>query len=147
MRDGQPDRECSLFEGAVEAGLPPGADEQIDEKLRSIVPDAGREPIRFISHLPEDSVLKGSREGMVVAFTKTYMGTSFSGYRVGDKFVGAEAQGHDVSYQGRLSPDGTLIEGRWWIDADPDAGTRRTSGLFTLRRQAKESVERDRSQP
>src|SRR5262249_11903499 len=75
MRDVQPDRECSLFEGAVEAGLPPGADEQIDEKLRSMVPDAGSAPIRWVSHLPEDSVLKGSCEGEMVTFTKAYMGT------------------------------------------------------------------------
>lgn len=134
MRDGQPDRECSLFEGAMEAGLPPGADELIDEKLRSMIPEAGRDPIRCVSHLPEESVLEGSSQGDVVTFTKTYLGTSFSGYKVGQKFVGTEAEGHTVHYEGQLSPDQSIIEGRWWIDANPEAGTGRAKGLFLLRR-------------
>jgi hypothetical protein len=136
MRDGQPDRECSLFEGAVEAGLPPGADELIDANLRKMVPDAGTEPIRWVSQLPEESVLEGLRDRDVVSFTKTYKGTSFSGYKVGDKFVGMEAAGHAVQYEGQLSPDGKEIEGRWWIDADPEMGTRRAHGHFILRREA-----------
>jgi hypothetical protein len=121
----------------VEAGLPPGADELIDAKLRSLLPDAGREPIRWVSHVPADSVLEGRCDGEVVSFTKTYMGSSFSGYRVGDKMVGAEAEGHEVFYQGQLSPDGSVIEGRWWIDSDSDRGTRRAQGLFVLRRESK----------
>jgi len=135
MRDGEPDRECSLFEGAMQAGLPPGADEQIDANLRKLLPDAGTEPIRCISHLPEESVVEGACEGDVVSFTKTYMGNSFAGYKVGDKFVGTEAEGHAVHYEGQLSPDRSVIEGRWSIDADPDAGTRRANGLFFLRRE------------
>ena len=46
-----------------------------------------------------------------------------------------QQEGHAVHYEGRLSPDGLEIEGRWWIDADPEYGTRRTEGLFVLRRQ------------
>jgi len=138
MRDGEPDRECSLFEGAVQAGLPPGADELIDAKIRSMFPDAGSEPIRWVSHLPEESRVEGRCDGDVVSFTKTYMGSSFSGYKVGDKMVGTEAEGHAVHYQGQLSRDGSLIEGRWWIDADSDLGSRRTQGLFALRRDKKD---------
>jgi len=139
MRDGQPDRECSLFEGAVAAGLPPGADELIDANLRKMLPEAAREPIRWVTHLPEESVLEGRCDGDVVSFIKTYMGSSFSGYKVGDKMVGTEAEGHAVHYQGQLSPDRSMIEGRWWIDPDPDRETRRTQGLFMLRREAKEA--------
>lgn len=135
MRDGQPDREFSLFEGAVEAGLPPGADELIDANLRSMIPDAGREPIRCVSHLPEESVLEGRCEHGVVSFTKTYLGTSFAGYKVGDKFVGTEAEGHAVHYEGQLSPDRSVIEGRWWIDPKPEAGTGGARGHFLLRRE------------
>jgi hypothetical protein len=52
MQDGHPDRECSTFEAACEAGLPPGADEQIEMGLREMVPDAPAGPIRYVSHLP-----------------------------------------------------------------------------------------------
>jgi hypothetical protein len=138
MRDGQPDRECSLFEGAMAAGLPPGTDEQIDAKLRSMVPDAGTEPIRWVSHLAEESLLEGHCDGQDVSFVKTYAGPSFSGYRVGDKMVGTEVEGHAVNYQGQLNRDGSVIEGRWWIDADPVRESRRTQGLFILRREVRE---------
>jgi hypothetical protein len=134
MRDGQPDRDCSLFEATVEAGLPPGADEQIDANLRALLPDAPATAIRSLSHLPPDSQLAGRCDGRVVSFVKSYVGTSFSGFKVGDKLVGMEAEGHAVSYQGKLSSDGEQIEGRWWIDADPKRGTSRSDGFFKLRR-------------
>jgi hypothetical protein len=134
MRDGSPDRECSPFEAACEAGLPPGADEQIEAKLRQMVPDAGAGPIRFVSHLPAAAVLEGTRRGKTVAFLKTYQGTSFGGYKVGEKLVGIQMDGHAVHYEGQLSPNGLEIEGRWWIDADPAYAMPRTEGLFMLRR-------------
>ena len=134
MRDGQPDRECSTFEAAFEAGLPPGADEQIEARLREIVPEAPAGPIRYVSNLPTTATLEGVRRGQRVSFLKTYQGTSFGGYKVGDKLVGVRMDGHSVHYEGQLSPDGLVIEGRWWIDADPGYGTRRTEGLFMLRR-------------
>jgi hypothetical protein len=136
MRDGEPDRDCSLFELAAEAGLPPGADEQIDANLRAMIPDAPAGAIRYIWHLPPDSRLEGRCNGRVVSFIKTYMGTTFSGYKVGDKILGRQNEGHAVHYEGQLSPDGLEIEGRWWIDPEPNRGTRRAEGYFLLRRQA-----------
>jgi hypothetical protein len=133
MRDGHPDRESTVFEAASEAGLPPGADEQIEARLREIVPDSPSGPIRYVSHLPPDSVLEGRCTGRTIRFRKTYRGLSFGGYRVGDALVGIEKEGHTVHYHGLLSADNRLIEGQWWIDANPASGTRRTEGDFCLR--------------
>ena len=134
MYDGQPDRESSVFQATAEAGLPPGADEQIEAKLREMVPDVAPGPIRYVSHLPPNSILRGRRTGQTVRFLKTYQGTSFGGYRVGDHLLGYREADHEVHYEGQLSSDGLVIEGRWWIDADPEAGTPQTEGLFHLRR-------------
>src|SRR5262249_39726206 len=130
-------RDCSLFEATVEAGLPPGADEQIDANLRALIPDAPATAIRSLSHLPPDSQIAGRCEGRVVSFVKSYKGSSFSGFKVGDKSVGIEAEGHAVQYQGKLSTDGLQVEGRWWIDGDPKRRTSRTEGFFILRREPK----------
>jgi hypothetical protein len=134
MCDGHTDGEYSLFEVAQEAGLPPGADEQIEAKVREVLPDAPAGPIRYVSRLPSGSVLEGRCKGPTVYFLKTYQGSSFSGYKAGDQLLGIKKEGHAVHYEGCLSPDGMEIEGRWWIDADPEYGTRRTEGLFLLRR-------------
>jgi hypothetical protein len=150
MRDGQPDRDCSLFEAAVEAGLPPGADERIDANLRALIPDAPATAIRSLSHVPPLSQLAGRCEGRLVAFVKSYIGSSFSGFKVGDKVVGMESAGHAVQYQGKLSSDDLQIEGRWWIDADPERGTPRTDGFFVLRREsmaARKEVASHQSRP
>ena len=136
MRDGQPDRDRSLFEAAVEAGLPPGADEQIDANLRALFPDTPSTPIRSLSQLPPESELAGSFDGRVVSLVKKYVGISFTGYKVGDKIVGREMEGHTVQYKGKLSSDGLEIEGRWWIESDPIHETLRTEGLFVLHREA-----------
>jgi hypothetical protein len=134
MQDVQNDGECSVFELAAESGLPPGADEQIEAKVREAVPDAPRGPVRYVWHLPSDSVLDGRCAGRKVSFLKTYQGKSVGGFRLGDHLVGAETEGHSVHYEGELSPDGTLIEGRWWIEADPSRGTGAARGSFALRR-------------
>jgi hypothetical protein len=147
MRDGQPDRDCSLFEATAEAGLPPGADERIDANLRALIPDAPATAIRSLSHLPPDSELVGRCEGRVVSFVKSYVGTTFSGFKVGDKIVGMEAEGHAVSYQGKWSSDREEIEGRWWIDADPKRGTLRSEGFFKLRREARAERSQADGQP
>jgi hypothetical protein len=136
MCDGHPDRDTSVYEMASQAGLPPGEDEQIVARLRELVPDAAGGPVRYVSHLPAESLLDGRVDGPTVSFRKTYQGLSFGGFRVGDKFVGHERASHAVQYQGQLSPDRAEIHGRWWIDADPDHGTGRSDGFFTLRRQA-----------
>jgi hypothetical protein len=148
MRDGQPDRDCSLFEATVEAGLPPGADEQIDANLRALIPDAPSTAIRSLSHLPPDSQIAGRCEGRLVSFVKSYIGTTFSGFKVGDKIVGMESEGHAVQYQGKLSSDGLQVEGRWWIEADFKRGTHRSEGFFILRREVKaEQKGKDSQQP
>src|SRR5689334_21894162 len=109
MRDGHPDRECSVFEATAEAGLPPGADEQIEARLRAMVPDGPSGPIRYVSHLPSQSVLEGRRTGRTVRFLKTYRGPAFGGYRVGDVLIGVERADHAVHYEGRLGDDGRTI--------------------------------------
>jgi hypothetical protein len=140
MRDGHPDRECSVFEATAEAGLPPGADEQIEARLREMVPDPRSGPIRYVSQLPPESTLEGRCIGRTVRFRKTYRGTSFGGYRVGDQFVGIRRAGHAVDYEGLLSADGQVIEGRWWIESDRGIGTRHTEGEFCLRSARGEPV-------
>jgi hypothetical protein len=133
MRDGHTKSESSVFEAASEAGLPPGEDEQIVARLRSLVPGAAGGPVRYLMHLPTDSVLEGRVEAGTVYFLKTYQGSHRIGFKVGDRLVGREIANHAVHYQGRLSPDGLEIEGLWWM-AEP--GGRRTEGRFRLRRQA-----------
>jgi hypothetical protein len=145
MYDGRPDRDYSVWQAAAEAGLPPGADEQIEAKLREMVPGAPAGPIRYVSRLPPNSTLQGRRTGQGVYFLKTYQGTSFGGYQVGSHLLGIRKAGHDVHYEGRFSPDGLAIEGRWWIDADPADGTPGAEGLFRLRRS--EGSEATSAQP
>jgi hypothetical protein len=133
MRDESPESDWSLFEVASHEGLPPGADEQIESSLRKMHPYEPARPIRYVFRLPPASDLKGRCRGHTVSFLKTYQGRSFSGYKVGDKHVGVEREDHEVHYEGRLSPDGMVIEGRWWIDAKPPVASR-TEGLFMLYR-------------
>jgi hypothetical protein len=134
MWDGITDGAYSIFEVASQAGLPPGADEQIVARLRTMFPDAPAAPIRYVTHLPPESALEGRVEGSTVYFLKTYQGIHFGGYKIGDVLVGFQSAVHAVSYRGQLSPDGGEIEGRWWIDPAPGP-SHRTEGHFTLRRQ------------
>jgi hypothetical protein len=134
MYDGAPDRHCSVAEAVAQAGLPPEAEEEIAAKIRELAPDAPTGPIGFVSRLPTHSILQGRRTGRTVYFLKGYQGTSFSGYQVGDRLIGTEKRGHDVHYEGQLSRGGQVLEGRWWIDADPEQGTPLTEGRFLLRR-------------
>src|SRR4051794_38523343 len=134
MRDDDTDRASGLFEYSSEVGLAPGADEQIDAKLRELFPDVRSGPIRFVTHLPPESSLEGRVRGANVTFLKVYRGAHFGGFEVGDHLVGHRIEGHAVHYGGVLSPDGREIEGRWWIDAVPGLSGSRTEGSFTLRR-------------
>jgi hypothetical protein len=145
MYDGQPDRDYSISQVAAEAGLPPGEDEVIEAKLRAIDPAAPPGTIRYVSRLPPNSVVRGRRTGQGVYFLKTYQGTSFGGYQVGNQLFGVRKADHEVHYEGQLSPDGLGIEGRWWINADPVHATPRTEGLFRLRRS--EVVQPHSTQP
>src|SRR5215470_14341029 len=83
MRDRDTLSEKSVFETAADAGLPPGADEQIVQSLRELFPDAAGAPVRATSQLPPTSVLSGYVLGRAVYFLKTYQGEHFVGYRVG----------------------------------------------------------------
>lgn len=115
MTDSNTQREQSVFETAVEAGLPPGADEQITLKLRQMFPDAGGTPIRHVMQLPPQSILEGAVSDRGVYLRKTYPGEHFSGFRVGEHLVGERIAAHVVHYRGRISDDGKTIEGRWSI--------------------------------
>jgi hypothetical protein len=134
MYDGQPDRTYSVWQMAVEAGLPPRADEQIEAKLREMAPDVPAGPIRYVSHLPPNSILQGRTTCQTVYFLKTYQGSAFAGYQVGNHLLGTRKADHEVHYEGQLSPDGLVMEGRWWIDADPASAAPVAEGQFHLRR-------------
>src|SRR5262245_55321328 len=82
MHDGETVTEKSVFETAVEAGLPPGADEQIIQALREQFPDTHGQPVRARSELPALSSVEGHVEGGAVYFLKTYRGECFLGYHV-----------------------------------------------------------------
>src|SRR5262245_29307044 len=66
MYDGEPDREYSVSQVAADAGLPAGADEQIEANVRGMVPDDAQGPVRYVTHLPTNSVLQGKRTGQAV---------------------------------------------------------------------------------
>jgi hypothetical protein len=139
MHDEETDSERSVYDVASEAGLPPGADEQIVARLREAVPDESG-PIRYVTHLPPESVLEGRVDGETVSFLKRYQGVHFGGFKVGEQMIGSETSSHAVHYAGRLVPGGDRIEGTWWISGDPQQRTRRTEGLFELRRLPQESA-------
>ena len=134
MRDSDTVSDKSVFETALDAGLPPGADEQIEHSLRTLFPDACGAPVRATSRLPSDSSLEGHVRGRVITFRKTYQGEHFVGYQVGGHRIGTTVEQHVVHYQGQLGDDGRTIEGRWWIEQDPARGAGRTEGTFELRR-------------
>ncbi len=133
--------ECTHFEISIpdlvmQEGLPPGADEQIVERIRSAHPEAGDAPIRAESDLPSDSVVRGEVDGKVVQFLKTYQGDHLAGLRIGESWVGAKITGHQVFYRGQVSTDGSEIEGRWRVSAaasGPLQGAR-IEGGFLLKR-------------
>jgi hypothetical protein len=139
MHDTETDRTSTVFEIAFEAGLPPGADEQIVARLREVYHAAATDPISYVTHLPPDSVLEGWTRGGTVYFLKTYRGSHTGGFQIGDHVVGQEIESHAVHYRGTLRRDGTEIEGKWWIDPSPGDIGRRNEGSFVLRRQTGEA--------
>ncbi|MFO0889135.1 MAG: hypothetical protein U0790_08340 [Isosphaeraceae bacterium] len=134
MTDGDTDRDLSVFEATAEAGMPPGEDERLVARLTELFPDAEADSIRYVSHLPPRSSVEGRVRGSTISFIKRYEGTHFGGYRVGEHLVVHVDEGHTVHYQGRLSPNGRELEGRWWIESDPSSGRPRNEGTFELRR-------------
>jgi hypothetical protein len=115
MRDLDTERTNSLYEATVNAGLPPGADERLDEQIRNMVPNAGGDSIIVRSILPTDSVLMGTLNNGFVRFTKSYQGESFHAYEIGTKGISCKTPGHAVEYSGRLSLDRLKITGIWTI--------------------------------
>ncbi|MBX6313788.1 MAG: hypothetical protein IRY99_12855 [Isosphaeraceae bacterium] len=125
----------SISELAMREGLPPGADEQIVQHVRSLIPNAQPGPVLAEVHLPPLSVLEGEVIGLSIQFRKTYQGLHFVGYRIGDLRVGRLGAAPEVLYRGRLNGDGTEIEGRWQAAGRPELGiTRCIEGGFWLRR-------------
>lgn len=134
MNDQEQVFETSVAELAMEEGLPPGADEQIIERVRALVPDAERLPIRAEVLVPSRADVAGEVAGDLVRFTKTYRGLFFAGYRVGHVRVGVGGEDQEVQYRGRISPDGRRIEGRWRLPDSPVKALLRPEGGFVLRR-------------
>ena len=134
MTDRNTGREESLFDMAARAGWPPGADEQIVCWLREQIPEQAHAPIRAVTRMPAHSTLAGHVKDGVIYFLKTMLGENFVGYRVGSKEIGVTIKRHTVHYQGRLSADETIIEGRWWIDPRKEFGNQRSEGDFLLQR-------------
>jgi hypothetical protein len=135
MTDGITKVDQSVFDAAFEAGLPPGADEQIVVLLRKEFPDAPRTPIRAQSNIPEFSTLEGEIRGRDVRFLKEYIGDHFNGWLVGDKLIGTTIADHSVQYAGTLSEDGKSIEGRWTVSTSRKRDSATVSGSFILRRE------------
>jgi hypothetical protein len=133
MHDVETEFEQSLFDAALEAGLPPGADERIDRQLRQMFPEAGRGPIRGKSRLPSESTLEGTVGDGFLTFVKTYKGHHFSGYRIGDEEVGWVSEDHSVRYKGRIQEHGRRVEGFWTV-SEPDSPQTSQQGPFVLER-------------
>src|SRR5262245_31819556 len=79
MRDRETVTEKSVFEVALEAGLPPGSDEQIEESLRAMFPDASNARVRGKYEIPAVSTLEGDIRKRTVSFVKRYQGECFFG--------------------------------------------------------------------
>jgi hypothetical protein len=136
MTDGLTNIDKSLFEFAFDAGLPPGADEQIFIQVRKKYPDAPSGPIRAASRMPEFSTLEGTVKEREVQFEKQYIGDHFAGWRIGEQLFGETIAAQPIRYIGTLSDDGNSIEGRWSIVVGDKKHSATTGGSFQLQRQA-----------
>jgi hypothetical protein len=135
MNDAETTFEASVSEVAMEAGLPPGADESIVAQVRSMAPTLSVLPVRAELIIPAESEVDGEVSGGAVRFCKRYRGPFFAGYRLGDAMrVGVTGQDQEVYFGGRLSPDGQRIEGRWRLPPAARNPLLRGEGEFVLRR-------------
>ncbi len=134
MQDLETVFEMSVFEMALEGGLPPGADEMIVSRIRKQFPELPGDPIRASMSLPSHSSVEGQVRSRTVYFLKSYQGEAFSGYRIGQQRIGMTIAGHAVHYRGQLSADGSTLEGTWWMSAQPALGIQRAEGAFLLER-------------
>jgi hypothetical protein len=132
MTDGITTERRSVSEIALEAGLAPGEDERIVERLRKSLPGSEGKKIEYVWELPKESALEGSVRGRTVSFLKTYKGEHTAGFRVGDKRIEATKDGHSVYYTGTLSADGLEIRGEWSIDAPLGVPRHGMTGEFFL---------------
>lgn len=137
MRDHCTSFVSSVSDLAMEEGLPPGSDEQIVARVRSLCPNTDHLPVRAEFILPEHSSLEGNVVGTAVRFTKTYHGEFFSGYRVGNMRVGVKRDAQTIRFRGIIGEDGTQIEGQWSMPEPEDAmrPIHRTEGAFVLQRE------------
>lgn len=135
MRDVEPDEEYILYDPASAIRNPREVKDQIDANLLALIPQAGSQPIHWVSHLPPDSILLGKQSGRTLSFIKTYQGISFQGYRIGDQYYFVEEiPGHSVEYEGQISLDGQRIQGKWWIESNLASGAPCIEGKFILLR-------------
>lgn len=123
----------SLFDFVADAGMQPGADEQLEGQIRQMLPEAGPGPITTRSILPWSSRLTGTVQGPFVRFIKTYDGEAWHGYEIDETGIGQRQPAHPVEYSGRLSPDGNMISGLWTI-YHQDSSRGCIDGGFTLQR-------------
>jgi hypothetical protein len=131
MMDATTEVERSIFEMVVAEGLPPGTDELIIARFRASFPDMSCSEIRCVMHLPTHSIIEGSIKERRVSYRKSYQGESFSGFRIGKRYVGARIQRHVVNYLGLLNDSGTRIEGTWSIPG-PERSRKSLHGSFVL---------------
>jgi hypothetical protein len=111
MQDVRTDGEYSLLQLAAEVGLPPGADEKIEAKLRGLAPDTPPRTVRCVWRLPSDSILEGRLSGRKVSFLKSYQGKSLSGFRIGNEVLGREYEGIPFITKASLRLMATALKG------------------------------------
>jgi hypothetical protein len=132
---------CTMIEGSVtdlmvEQQMPPGADERIVARIRSMCPGLERFPVRTLIEVPPLSTLDGQFERGRIEFVKTYRGEFFAGYQIGERRIGLRGVDQEVVYQGLLDAAGTQITGHWRVAGIRKAGSfsHRSTGSFVLRR-------------
>jgi hypothetical protein len=132
---------CTIIEGSVgdlvvQQRMPPGSDERIVARIRSMCPGLEKFPVRTLVELPPLSTIAGRVERTRVEFVKTYRGEHFAGYQVGDRRIGLRGIDQEIVYQGVLNAFGTEIHGRWRVASIRKAGSfsHRSVGTFVLRR-------------
>jgi hypothetical protein len=132
---------CTVIEGSVgdlvvEQRMPPGSDERIVARIRSMCPGLEKLPVRTLVEIPPLSTIVGRVQEARIEFVKTYRGEHFAGYQVGDRRIGLRGTDQEVLYQGLLNGSGTEIHGRWQVASIRKAGSfsHRSTGTFVLRR-------------
>jgi hypothetical protein len=132
---------CTEYEGSVadlmlEQDMPPGFDERVVARIRSMCPGLEAFPVRTLVELPPLSIIEGEVEDRQIRFLKTYQGEFFAGYRVGDRRVVVRGMDQEVQFHGVLNVSATEIVGSWRLEGIRQAGSfsHRSTGAFLLRR-------------